>query len=115
MAAAGVIVGVATEDIDGPLVILRADVVLLAAELATLLPLGRPTGTTKAPADDAPQHKAPIIATADFILNDVCLRRGKGRKNSRRRARATRTELLYNCCWAGELGPWLRLCAALVD
>lgn len=59
--------GVATEDI---VVILRTDVdvVLLAAELATELPLGRPTGVTNAPADEAPQHKAPMIATADFIL-----------------------------------------------
>lgn len=62
------VVGVATEDIDGPL-ILRTTELLLAAELAMLLPLGLPTGTTKAPADDAPQHKAPITATADFILS----------------------------------------------
>lgn len=61
---------VATEDIKRPPVILRADAadVLLAAELATLLALGRPAGTTKAPADEALQHSTPMIAPADFIL-----------------------------------------------
>lgn len=68
--------GVATEDIIDRLVFLRTDVVvvvLLAAELATLLlllPLGRPVGTTKAPADEAPQHKAPMIANADFMAKN---------------------------------------------
>lgn len=64
--------GLATEDIiEGPLNLLtELDELLLADSCAgLLLPLGLPAGTMKAPADDAPQHKAPITATAeDFML-----------------------------------------------
>ncbi len=68
--------GLATEDIiEGPLNLLAAelDELLLADSCAPLLPpLGLPAGKMKAPADDAPQHRAPITATAeDFITRSL--------------------------------------------
>lgn len=62
--------GSATDDIiiDAPPGVLRLNVLLAARLLLLLLPLGLPTGRTKAPAEEAPQQRAPIIAKADFIV-----------------------------------------------
>lgn len=62
--------GVATEDIRRPVVLHRSDENLETARIPFCLAQGRPTGTTKAPTEDA-QSSAAIIATMDFIIISV--------------------------------------------